>query len=734
VKRTLRHKLKPPASAAAIAGAVSVKDFGAVPDDRTEQSAHIQAAIDSLPVGGGEIFVPKGIYKCERAPLTLRDNVVLVGEGRATVIETSVSAADFAIIQALGTMEAGQALSADAAIGTLQLNVLGPSRIAPGDWLHLNSSLTVGFTDQPQGEIVRVLAVVGDTITLYDPLCDSYAMADGAQIQKLNPVVGAGVRNLALRGPADTTFRTAGIHAELCHDFTVSGVKCERTQYAGVALFNTWASRVHDCYFKDIEKPGLAYGVVVGWASQDILISSVIGERVRHLVTVGGGLLNRGNPRRITTKGATATNMLQAGFDCHPCGEDIIFDDCHVLGSDVDGFMFQGTSGMIVNSTARGCGRHGLVLQPLTKRHCDVAVHNFRAVDCPNGKGVTLSTAAPYDLWRSVKISGITAVRCINGIHINTTEATAVSGLAIDGVRVESCSSHAVVVARANSYSLRGISAQSGVRAVVILRSSYGNLTAFDLEGTSTKDTIGIQCIAVTNTVFSAIRGRGFNVGLSFDSACNTNTIDGSVDFRGCTTQRSLSTGLNNLTGIRSDDPRLIALSIAASYVEQRRTSDCFTLPVTNGGTPLPALASGGMLAALAYSLVDGTFTRIAWCASTGTIAGLTDFRLGVWNPVAGAYLAQTANEAANVVANSLMTFDLLKPVVAVAGQPLLLTIGGLGTTLPIIRGAIMGAAQAGRLTLAGYRSCTLATGWTGGDLPRPGMGSTGGIPWIELM
>ena len=91
-------------------------------------------------------------------------------------------------------------------------------------------------------------------------------MADGARIEKINPIVGAGVRNLALRGPTDTTFRTAGIHAELCHDFTVSGVKCERTHYAGVALFNSWASRVHDCYFKDIEKPGLAYGVVVGWA------------------------------------------------------------------------------------------------------------------------------------------------------------------------------------------------------------------------------------------------------------------------------------------------------------------------------------------------------------------------------------------------------------------------------------------------------------------------------------
>ena len=101
-----------------MAAVVSVKDFGAVPDDGTDQGPRIQAAIDSLPVDGGEVFVPKGLYKSEGASLILRDNVALVGEGRATVIETSVSVADCAIVQAFGTMAAGQALSANAAVGT----------------------------------------------------------------------------------------------------------------------------------------------------------------------------------------------------------------------------------------------------------------------------------------------------------------------------------------------------------------------------------------------------------------------------------------------------------------------------------------------------------------------------------------------------------------------------------------------------------------------------------------
>jgi polygalacturonase len=39
---------------------VSVKDFGAVGDGTTDDTAAIQAAIDSLSATGGIVFIPKG--------------------------------------------------------------------------------------------------------------------------------------------------------------------------------------------------------------------------------------------------------------------------------------------------------------------------------------------------------------------------------------------------------------------------------------------------------------------------------------------------------------------------------------------------------------------------------------------------------------------------------------------------------------------------------------------------
>ena len=41
---------------------VSVKDFGAVGDGVTDDTAAIQAAIDSFPANGGTIYLPIGTY------------------------------------------------------------------------------------------------------------------------------------------------------------------------------------------------------------------------------------------------------------------------------------------------------------------------------------------------------------------------------------------------------------------------------------------------------------------------------------------------------------------------------------------------------------------------------------------------------------------------------------------------------------------------------------------------
>ena len=65
---------------------LSVKDFGAVGDGSTDDSAAIQAAIDYVAgAGGGVVHFPSGTYLISE-PLILKSLVTLAGENRATTI------------------------------------------------------------------------------------------------------------------------------------------------------------------------------------------------------------------------------------------------------------------------------------------------------------------------------------------------------------------------------------------------------------------------------------------------------------------------------------------------------------------------------------------------------------------------------------------------------------------------------------------------------------------------
>jgi hypothetical protein len=66
---------------------VGVRDFGAQGDGTTDDTSAIQDAIDHVAgLGGGMVTLPPGTYMTS-APVTLRDEVLLVGEGDASVIK-----------------------------------------------------------------------------------------------------------------------------------------------------------------------------------------------------------------------------------------------------------------------------------------------------------------------------------------------------------------------------------------------------------------------------------------------------------------------------------------------------------------------------------------------------------------------------------------------------------------------------------------------------------------------
>jgi parallel beta-helix repeat protein len=74
-QRTLTSKLQE---------SLSVKDFGAVGDGVADDTAAIQAALDS---GAGTVYIPEGSYKIS-AQLSVSDNTTVCGSGKSTYIKT----------------------------------------------------------------------------------------------------------------------------------------------------------------------------------------------------------------------------------------------------------------------------------------------------------------------------------------------------------------------------------------------------------------------------------------------------------------------------------------------------------------------------------------------------------------------------------------------------------------------------------------------------------------------
>lgn len=62
-------------------GFANVKDYGAVGDGTADDTASIQAAINTLSVSGGYVFMPAGRYKVTSMLTIVQDNTTLVGVG-----------------------------------------------------------------------------------------------------------------------------------------------------------------------------------------------------------------------------------------------------------------------------------------------------------------------------------------------------------------------------------------------------------------------------------------------------------------------------------------------------------------------------------------------------------------------------------------------------------------------------------------------------------------------------
>ena len=190
------------------AAVFSVVDYGAAPNQDADSTAGFQSALDAaVAAGGGVVFVPAGLYRCDGLLSVKASNVVLRGEGPqasriyftrhdtmtgkahisftgsgATDIETALVADGEARLSTIAVEDASQlAVGDDISIGWVITDDFIAHHSMTGTWAAFNGTWQPFF----RREIVGIdTDVTPNQVTVDVPLRYPALVADGATVRR----------------------------------------------------------------------------------------------------------------------------------------------------------------------------------------------------------------------------------------------------------------------------------------------------------------------------------------------------------------------------------------------------------------------------------------------------------------------------------------------------------------------------------------------------------------------
>jgi len=270
----------------------NAREFGAVGDGRTDDAGSIQAALDSLPPGGGAILVPPGTYLLT-SQLQLTDGAVLRGSGAdRTRLVFDLDGGD-AILARVYDRGYWIDIRAGFEAGSTTIEVADASAIKPPTLAQINQSndaevmYTKKVFDQfwskdAVGEIVRIVNKKGNLLTLQYPLRFTYSAPLQPRIRRFGAVERVGVEDLHLSRLDDTD--GAAIRFKNVAWAWVRGVVSEKTIESHVTTEVVYRCEIRDSTFSDGHRfdGGNGYGVELDRHTTGCLVENNIFTKLRH--------------------------------------------------------------------------------------------------------------------------------------------------------------------------------------------------------------------------------------------------------------------------------------------------------------------------------------------------------------------------------------------------------------------------------------------------------------------
>jgi len=533
---------------------ISVKDkpYQAVGDGKTDDTQAIQCAINDS-AGIAVVYFPAGTYKI-LSTINIPSNSVLQFIPGQSIIDASKLPDSSDVFKSYGTEGESIKIIADAHEGESSINVADAAGFSPEDWCIVKSDTLSGADEQKIGEIVQIYGISGSTITFYDSLCDSYKPGDDAKIARVSFVENITIKGATIIGHVDANKQALrGLRFVFGKNITVENCNFIQTHLAGISFTNVISSRVSGCHFERNEREGFAYGVEVGYCSQDISIQNCTGIRLRHLVTIGGGKSHYGIPRRISATGCVVSQLTDAGFDIHAGPEDIIFSNNIIYGADIAGITLQGTRFNVTGNVLNGIKGTGIYVQHCTNRPLEGVISNniIRGVGSAQGgssnaRGILVTpSGAEYNQYNGLTITDNVISKTVFGIEIYNDQASPVKFVTISNNIITNPEIAPIRLCNINKVNVANNTMQlfaSQREGIYMEKATDSIISGNVINCITSQDTIAIRLLKASDITVAGNRGIKAEVGILMDNE-TINCLIVNNNMHDCSTPLQLGSG-----------------------------------------------------------------------------------------------------------------------------------------------------------------------------------------------